>query len=74
MGIHEQAGGIGHDNDTGSHLCRARHSAIRWPWAFADSVAGQKRKIKEKRIATAMETLALVYELSERFDGAGSRP
>jgi len=42
--------------------------------AFADSVAGQGRKIKEKRIATAMETLALVYELSERFDGAGSRP
>jgi hypothetical protein len=42
--------------------------------AFADSVAGQGRKIKEKRIATAMETLALVYELSERFDRAGSRP
>jgi hypothetical protein len=30
--------------------------------AFADSVAGQGRKIKEKRIATAMEALALVYE------------
>jgi hypothetical protein len=36
----------------------------RWP----------REKIKEKRIATAMETLALVYELSERFDRAGSRP
>jgi len=42
--------------------------------AFADAVAGQERKIKEKRIATSMETLALVYELSERFDRAGSRP
>jgi hypothetical protein len=30
--------------------------------AFADSVAGQGRKFKEKRIATAMEALALVYE------------
>jgi hypothetical protein len=42
--------------------------------AFADSVDGQGRKIKEKRIVTAMETLALVYELSESFDRAGSRP
>src|SRR5262245_41469696 len=63
MGIHEQAGGIGHDNDTGSHLCRARHSCYSLALgAFADSVAGQGRKIKEKRIATAMETLALVYQ------------
>jgi hypothetical protein len=47
MGIHEQAGGIGHDNDTGSHLCRARHSAIRWPWGLSQirSLAkGEKSK------------------------------
>jgi hypothetical protein len=41
--------------------------------AFADSVDGQGRKIKEKWIATAMETLALVYDLSESLDRAGSR-
>jgi len=47
MGIHELAGGIGHDNDTGSHLCRARHSAIRWPWGLSQirSLAkGEKSK------------------------------
>jgi hypothetical protein len=47
MGIDEQAEGIGHDNDTGSHLCRARHSAIRWSWGLSQirSLAkGEKSK------------------------------
>jgi hypothetical protein len=46
-----------------------------WPWGLSQIRSLAKgEKIKEKRIATAMETLALVYELSERFDRAGSRP